>query len=92
MDNLSRVEEGRGGGRLPVAMAGAFAAAASVRLADCFIGSAAAGRQRVYVNAPFSVALIEPLEFGGNPRADLAASERVFRTAESIGYGHCYMP
>ncbi len=29
----SRVEEGRGGGRLPVAMAGAFAAAASVRLA-----------------------------------------------------------
>ncbi len=29
----SRVEEGRGGGRLPVAMASAFAAAASVRLA-----------------------------------------------------------
>jgi hypothetical protein len=46
----------------------------------------------MYIIERFSIALIGPLEFGGNPRSDLAASEGVFRTTELTRYGHWHMP
>ncbi len=34
----------------------------------------------------------DPIKSCGDSRADLAASEGVYRTAEPIGYGHWHMP